>query len=69
MKIVSSANDLDHCLFFSHLILSMVDDPDHKSLRPQEVCPNCWGEQFYEDRFHAKVKDLQLEVNNHRMIR
>lgn len=47
----------------------MSDKTDYKSFRPQDVCPNCWGEQFYEDQFHDAVKDLQIEVNNHQMMK
>lgn len=31
----------------------------------QEVCPNCWGDQEYENVIREKYKDPQIDVNNH----
>ena len=28
-------------------------------------CPNCWGDQEYDDIIREKYKDKQIEVNNH----
>jgi len=47
----------------------MIDKAQYKLLRPQAICPNCWGEQFYDNKFHDAVKDLQIEVNNHQMMK
>lgn len=32
----------------------------------QRVCPNCWGDQEYEDVIREKYKDPQIDVNNHK---
>lgn len=32
---------------------------------PQGVCPNCWGDQEYENVVREKYKDPQIDVNNH----
>ncbi|MEO9483680.1 MAG: hypothetical protein ABJG47_09555 [Ekhidna sp.] len=29
------------------------------------VCPNCWGEQAYDDKFIDKAREKQIDVNNH----
>lgn len=29
------------------------------------VCPNCWGEQKYDDKVRTMAKDKQVDVNNH----
>jgi len=28
-------------------------------------CPNCWGDQEYDDLIREKHKDTQINVNNH----
>ena len=47
----------------------MLAEVHYSSLRPKEVCPNCWGEQYYEDRFYEAIKDLQIDVNNHQVMK
>ena len=47
----------------------MIDKAQYELLRPQEICPNCWGKQSYEGQFHDAMKDLQIEVNNHRVMK
>jgi len=32
---------------------------------PKEFCPNCWGEQEYDDVIRDLYKDKQVDVNNH----
>ena len=32
---------------------------------PEGLCPNCWGEQEYDNKFRELYKDKQIEVNNH----
>lgn len=29
------------------------------------VCPNCWGEQEYDNEIREMYKDKQIDVNNH----
>jgi|TARA_R110002110_G_scaffold58543_2_gene166282 hypothetical protein len=33
---------------------------------PGGVCPNCWGDQEYDNVVREKYKDAQIEVNNHK---
>ena len=28
-------------------------------------CPNCWGDQEYDNVIREKYKDTQIDVNNH----
>jgi hypothetical protein len=28
-------------------------------------CPNCWGDQEYDNLIRDKYKDAQIDVNNH----
>ena len=39
----------------------------HKSedAHPEEICPNCWGHQEYENKFRKIVKDQRIDVQNH----
>ena len=30
-------------------------------------CPNCWGDQEYDNLIRDKFKDTQISVNNHSM--
>lgn len=32
---------------------------------PEGFCPNCWGEQEYDNTIRELYKDKQIEVNNH----
>ncbi len=29
------------------------------------LCPNCWGQQEYDNQFRDLLKDKQVDVNNH----
>ena len=29
-------------------------------------CPNCWGDQEYDNVIREKYKDTQIDVNNHK---
>lgn len=33
---------------------------------PEGFCPNCWGRQRYDGKYREMVKDMQLDVNDHR---
>lgn len=33
---------------------------------PEGICPNCWGEQEYDDVVRDMYVDKQIDVNNHR---
>lgn len=37
---------------------------DEFSETPQGVCPNCWGDQEYDNLVRKKYKDVQIGVNN-----
>ena len=37
---------------------------DEFSEVPQNVCPNCWGDQEYGNVIREKYKDAQIDVNN-----
>ncbi len=32
---------------------------------PEGICPNCWGDQEYDNIVREKFKDAQIDVNNH----
>jgi hypothetical protein len=32
---------------------------------PKGFCPNCWGDQEYDNVVREKFKDVQIDVNNH----
>jgi len=36
-----------------------------KNKVPEGVCPNCWGEQEYDQLFRTMYRDKQIDVNNH----
>lgn len=31
---------------------------------PEGVCPNCWGEQEYDNKIRDMYEDKQIDVNN-----
>ena len=34
---------------------------------PEGLCPNCWGEQEFDNVIRELYKDKQIDVNNHAM--
>jgi hypothetical protein len=32
---------------------------------PEGVCPNCWGNQEYDQQIRELYRDKQIDVNNH----
>jgi hypothetical protein len=32
---------------------------------PEGMCPNCWGEQQYDNQIRELYKDKQIDVNHH----
>ena len=36
-----------------------------KEMVPEGLCPNCWGEQEYDNQVRELYKDKQIDVNNH----
>ncbi len=36
-----------------------------KGKAPEGVCPNCWGEQEYDNVIRDMYIDKQIDVNNH----
>ena len=45
--------------FFRRPLAEQVDDI------PEGVCPNCWGWDEYGGEVHQRMKDRQINVNNH----
>ncbi len=39
--------------------------PDVFDDLPAGVCPNCWGEQEYDNTIREMYVDKQIDVNNH----
>ncbi len=37
-----------------------------KELTPEGLCPNCWGEQEYDNMIREMYVDKQIDVNNHK---
>ena len=35
-----------------------------KGKTPEGICPNCWGEQEYNNQIREMYEDKQIEVNN-----
>ena len=33
---------------------------------PEGFCPNCWGEQEYDNMIREMYTDMQIDVNNHK---
>lgn len=31
---------------------------------PEGLCPNCWGDQEYDNQIRERYKDRQVDVNN-----
>jgi len=38
-----------------------------KTKVPEGICPNCWGEQEYDNVIRDMYKDKQIDVNNHKI--
>lgn len=38
---------------------------DTKGKAPEGVCPNCWGNQKYDNVVREMYVDKQIDVNNH----
>ena len=36
-----------------------------KGQTPEGLCPNCWGEQEYDNMIRELYVDKQIDVNNH----
>ena len=32
---------------------------------PEGYCPNCWGEQEYDQQIRKMYQDKQIDINNH----
>ncbi len=37
-----------------------------KGQTPEGLCPNCWGEQEYDNMIREMYVDKQIDVNNHK---
>jgi len=40
-------------------------DKEREGKTPEGLCPNCWGEQEYDNTIRDLYKDKQIDVNNH----
>jgi hypothetical protein len=38
-----------------------------KNKVPEGICPNCWGEQEYDNKIRTMYEEKQIDVNNHAM--
>jgi len=49
-------------------IISFFKQPveQTKNEVPEGFCPNCWGEQEYDNKIRELYKDKQIDVNNHK---
>ena len=48
------------------LMSFFVKNPDSSEGKTQEgVCPNCWGNQEYDQTIRKLYADKQIDVNNH----
>ena len=36
-----------------------------KAKVPEGLCPNCWGNQSYDNTIREMYRDKQIDVNNH----
>ena len=45
------------------------DDGSLEVERPDNICPNCWGQQEYGETIRQGIYDKQIEVNNHSAVR
>ncbi|MFT5779714.1 MAG: hypothetical protein ACI837_002673 [Crocinitomicaceae bacterium] len=36
-----------------------------KGKTPEGICPNCWGEQEFDNVIRDMYEDKQIDVNNH----
>ena len=47
-------------------LVSHFSKPSSKeSIAPEGLCPNCWGNQAYDNVIREMYKDKQIDVNNH----
>ena len=45
-------------------IFSRLLKKNNIDLKPDSICPNCWGSQEYDNVIRTKMKDAQIDVNN-----
>ena len=49
--------------FFKKIFgIGKIEDEFTKA--PEGACPNCWGDQEYDNLVREKFKDTQIDVNN-----
>jgi hypothetical protein len=48
--------------FLNKLLLKHT--PQEMDSLTKDYCPNCWGDQKYENVIREKFKDPQIDVNN-----
>ncbi|MBD81290.1 MAG: hypothetical protein CL840_20400 [Crocinitomicaceae bacterium] len=49
-------------------LIAFFQKPREKTSQeaPKGFCPNCWGEQEYDQQIRDLQRDMQIDVNNHR---
>lgn len=45
--------------------------PEQETLNetPEGICPVCWGYQQYDGKIRTLMKDQQIDINNHQVVR
>ncbi len=48
-------------------LINFFKQPANKTKNkiPNGLCPNCWGEQEYDNQIRELYADKQIDVNNH----
>lgn len=48
-------------------LINFFRQPVEKTIgkTPEGLCPNCWGEQDYDNMIRKMYSDMQIDVNNH----
>ena len=48
-------------------LVAFFKKPKHETAGqvPENMCPNCWGEQEYDNQVRDLYEDKQIDVNNH----
>ena len=48
-------------------LISFFRKPKEETLNtvPEGLCPNCWGQQEYDNQIRDLYYDKQIDVNNH----
>lgn len=52
-------------------LISFFQKPEEetKNSTPEGLCPVCWGYQQYDCKIRILMKDRQVDINNHKIVR